>query len=98
MFMYSCDVMTSLGVERSIGDEDGMGYRDVSTALTEVQLRNHVLISARAGHNNLLEPCTAKTQVVYFTYEPPARFISKIRNLWFLNLLYLYTCTLFLLN
>ena len=37
-----------------------------------------------------LEPCTGKTQVVYFTYEPPGRFISKIRNLWFLNLLYLY--------
>ena len=46
----------------------------------------------------MLEPCSAKTQVVYFTYEPPGRFISKIRNLWFLNLLYLYTCTLFLLN
>ena len=45
----------------------------------------------------ILEPCTGKTQVVYFTYEPPGRFISKIRNLWFLNLLYLYTCTLFLL-
>ena len=51
-----------------------------------------------AEHCMYLEPCTGKTQVVYFTYEPPGRFISKIRNLWFLDLLYLYTCTLFLLN
>ena len=43
-----------------------------------------------------LEPCYWK--VVYFTYKPPWRFISKIRNLWFLNLLYLYSFTLFMLN